>query len=82
MDSFNSNTYLLISTKSLYPDIYIGEDNLTNISLPPWLEVNYFYKIASMSSKEKDKKKEIFHISKLIDMQEGSDRCSIKINTG
>ncbi len=74
---------MLVSPKSLYPDLYIGEENLTNISLPPWLEVNYFYKISnSKDKKEKEKRKQIFHISKIIDISDGSEKCSIKINTG
>lgn len=51
LNSMSSSTYLLISPKSLYPEIYIGEDNLTNVSLPPWLEVNYFYKILNINTK-------------------------------
>lgn len=78
MSSFNSDMYLLVSPKSLYPEIHIEEMNLTNLSLPPWLEVNYFYRIVE----GKDKKKQIFHVSKILEIQQGSQKCSLKINTG
>jgi hypothetical protein len=44
------------------------------VSLPPWLEINVFYRIFDLntSNLNKEKKKEIFNINKIIDVQEGS----------
>jgi hypothetical protein len=77
VDSYSTNTFLLISPKTLYPEIHRDDENLSNVSLPPWLEINVFYRINN-----KEKKKEVFNVSKIIDIMEGSDKFSIKVNTG
>lgn len=53
--SFTEVTYILFSSKSLYPPSgeEISEDNLTNMMLPPWAEVNKMYKLSSMNQTPK-----------------------------
>lgn len=47
--SYVENIYVLFSSKSLYPleGDTILDENLTNMMLPPWAEVNKIYKISN-----------------------------------
>lgn len=49
--SFIEDTFMLISPKSLYPDIRVNKNNLFNKHLPPEAEINTFYKLTMMGEK-------------------------------
>ena len=53
--------FMLFSSKSLYPNLYVSEHFLTDNQLPPWLEVNCLYEI-----KVKDNKRtKLFHVKEI-----------------
>jgi hypothetical protein len=43
--SMATNYYVLFSSKSLYPDEHISEDNLTSAFLPHWADIDCLYRI-------------------------------------
>ena len=53
--TFTESTYILFSSKSLYKESLkeIVEDNLTNMMLPPWAEVNKIYKLGNSNQTPK-----------------------------
>ena len=53
ISSLKDDIYILVSPKSLYPEVHINNENLSNKMLPPWLEINTFYKITGGKEKKK-----------------------------
>ena len=44
-NNLTSHYYILFSSKSLFPDEYVSEDNLTSEFLPFWADIDCFYRV-------------------------------------
>lgn len=79
-DDYIEDTFLLVSPKSLYPDVKMNNRNIMNKDLPPWAEVNHFYKVLTLD--EKPTLKSVFNVNKINDFKHGGSGCSARIDTG
>lgn len=80
-DLFMTNSarhyYILFSSKSLIPEEYISEENLTSAQLPHWADPDQFYRL----SDDKNSCKALFHMNKINEIIEADLTSSIKIVT-
>ncbi len=57
----NTHYYILFSSKSLNPEEFISEENLTSSQLPHWADPDAFYRL----SEDKSNCKLVFHLEKI-----------------
>lgn len=76
--------FILLSSKSLYPEKHVSEHFLMDSQLPPWLEVNCLYEI-DLRKKSREK---LFHVKSMLgtacldDESKSQDQYLLEINVG
>jgi hypothetical protein len=78
--TFSESVYMMFSSKCLYRECAeeVAEDNLTNMMLPAWAEVNKVYKVGSSMQTPKL----LVELSKIIDIEEpNEEKTCLKLRT-
>lgn len=70
--------YILFSSKSLFPEEYIGEENLSSSHLPHWAEIDTFYQLSG----HKHEHKLVFSLATVSQLKESEEYCSLEIASG
>jgi hypothetical protein len=75
LNSVSAHHYILFSSKSLSPEEWISDENLTSAQLPHWADPDGLYRI------EGNEGRLVLRMEKITEIKESDESSSIKIGT-